>query len=185
MSTGIYERVQQEFACSHTSARLTVFTAVNGAIHYRLQCERCGESVKSPKIADLTPAQRQTAPAFDKTIGDDWRKQKDARFRELLAEQQAEREAEREEQSQAWWTAYNAYLETDEWRQRRAKVLKRAGGICEGCRKRPATQVHHLTYDRVRNEMLFDLVAVCGPCHSQIHADGELADPLVLKVRAN
>jgi hypothetical protein len=32
-----------------------------------------------------------------------------------------------------------------------------------------AVDVHHQTYDRLYNEMCFDLVAVCRECHAKIH----------------
>jgi hypothetical protein len=51
------------------------------------------------------------------------------------------------------------------------KVLARAHGLCEGCGERTATQVHHLSYKRVFDEMLFDLVAVCDACHDKLHAE--------------
>ena len=41
--------------------------------------------------------------------------------------------------------------------------------ICQICRKRPATEVHHLTYERVFNEMACDLLPVCSACHRAIH----------------
>ena len=61
---------------------------------------------------------------------------------------------------------YQAYLQTEGWERTREKVLKRAGYICEGCRERPATQVHHLNYKDPRGEeLLWNLVAVCDQCH--------------------
>src|SRR5690606_1665469 len=47
--------------------------------------------------------------------------------------------------------------------------MERAGWICEGCRTRPAEQVHHLTYSHVFDELLFQLVALCEPCHNKAH----------------
>lgn len=41
--------------------------------------------------------------------------------------------------------------------------------MCEGCLERPATQVHHLHYQRVFDECLFDLVAICDRCHAKCH----------------
>lgn len=67
---------------------------------------------------------------------------------------------------QAW---YAEYLETDVWREKRLQVLARARNTCEGCGLVKPTQVHHLTYERVGREMLFDLVAVCDDCHREIH----------------
>jgi hypothetical protein len=64
---------------------------------------------------------------------------------------------------------YQRYLATETWQDKREKVLKRAGYLCEGCRVRRATQVHHRNYDDPRGEeMLFNLVAVCGKCHKDI-----------------
>jgi 5-methylcytosine-specific restriction endonuclease McrA len=75
----------------------------------------------------------------------------------------------RREDSEHWWRQYNTYLESPEWKARRKAVLERDEFLCQGCRKQRATQVHHLTYDRKGNEMLFDLVAVCDECHEAIH----------------
>ena len=62
---------------------------------------------------------------------------------------------------------------TAAWQERRKKVFKRCNRICEGCGVNPATEVHHLTYKRVCNEMLFDLVGICGTCHDMIHPQGD------------
>ncbi len=64
---------------------------------------------------------------------------------------------------------YAEYLASPAWRRKRQQVLDRDGGICQGCRKKAATEVHHLTYVRFGGEMLFDLVAVCDDCHYRIH----------------
>ena len=67
------------------------------------------------------------------------------------------------------WARYNEYLRSDAWRERRQLVLERAGGLCEGCRKRPACDVHHATYEHLYDELLFELLAVCRDCHKKIH----------------
>lgn len=85
-------------------------------------------------------------------------------------QQRAAREARRRQDSERWWAWYDNYLQSPEWKTRRDLVLRRANGVCEGCGRRDARHVHHLHYDRVGNEMLFDLVAVCVDCHDQIHA---------------
>jgi len=49
-------------------------------------------------------------------------------------------------------------------------VLLRSKGLCEVCGKHPPTEVHHLryppwgTFDTEDN-----LLAVCHPCHCEIH----------------
>lgn len=53
------------------------------------------------------------------------------------------------------------------------RVLERANHVCEGCGVNAATEVHHKTYKNVGNEFLFELVAICRPCHQRYHADDE------------
>jgi hypothetical protein len=74
-----------------------------------------------------------------------------------------------DEQNDAWWARYENHLASDYWRDIRQRVMERCAGMCEGCGKRPALDVHHLTYARLGHEMLFDLAAVCVPCHESIH----------------
>ncbi len=64
---------------------------------------------------------------------------------------------------------YADYLRSAEWASRRERVMQRARGLCEGCRLLPAIDVHHLTYEHVTEEFLFELVALCGGCHARIH----------------
>jgi len=66
-------------------------------------------------------------------------------------------------------TAYEWYLGSEFWAQKRHAALERANYTCEICRKAPATEVHHKTYVRVFNELASDLMAVCSPCHREIH----------------
>jgi hypothetical protein len=63
---------------------------------------------------------------------------------------------------------YHRYLASAEWKSRRERVMERAGGLCEACRVQPATEVHHLTYAHIGNEALFELVAICRPCHQDL-----------------
>jgi len=64
--------------------------------------------------------------------------------------------------------AYNAYLESDRWKEKRDRIMKKAGGKCRFCGK-PATQVHHETYKRSGREKDVDLTAVCTHCHAMLH----------------
>lgn len=65
---------------------------------------------------------------------------------------------------------YQAYLYSDKWKMKRRKVLNRAKFRCERCKERQASQVHHLTYERIFEERLSDLQAVCVSCHMRIHS---------------
>lgn len=66
-------------------------------------------------------------------------------------------------------SSYLWYLSTTFWQERRDRAIKAANGICEHCFKKPATQVHHLTYIRIYNELPSDLMALCAECHKSIH----------------
>jgi 5-methylcytosine-specific restriction endonuclease McrA len=64
---------------------------------------------------------------------------------------------------------YQAYLNSDRWKAKRLKVLSRDKFKCQKCKKAQATQVHHLTYERIFNERMTDLMSVCARCHREIH----------------
>lgn len=65
--------------------------------------------------------------------------------------------------------SYKDYLDSDEWKKLRTRVRRRARGWCERCKVGPRADVHHLTYERLGNERLDDLVAVCRECHEHLH----------------
>jgi 5-methylcytosine-specific restriction endonuclease McrA len=97
---------------------------------------------------------------------------------EARRQQFAQEQAEWGERNRQWWFAYNMYLSSPAWQAKRAKVLRRANGRCEGCGERRAVQVHHLRYPQgcwpgsprwVALEKLFDLTAVCEDCHDDLH----------------
>ena len=46
-----------------------------------------------------------------------------------------------------WFAEHDAYLNTEEWREKRRLVIQRCKGLCEGCRSVPVAHVHHLTYE--------------------------------------
>jgi len=64
---------------------------------------------------------------------------------------------------------YLNYMKSREWDAKRAQVRRRAGGKCEECRRRKTLQVHHLTYARLGNEDMADLMALCLDCHQGRH----------------
>ena len=81
-----------------------------------------------------------------------------------LAEQQ------RGGNSRKWWELYDQYLQSSVWHLKRILVMERCGGICEACGQADAEHVHHLKYpDVFGREPLWDLRAVCIPCHKIIH----------------
>lgn len=75
-------------------------------------------------------------------------------------------------------TRYQRYLASREWSLIREKVRERSGDRCEHCCGAPQQAVHHLTYARVGNERLGDLLAVCEPCHDFLSGKSDV-NPLL------
>lgn len=167
--SAIWRRVNEEFACEHPDTVLTRYVKVNNTSEFRRQCARCGATAAVVKRTTIPLSVLDGIVPFDRDLPERWRQQWRARYDELKAEKDAEfaeAEAGRDGEWQAW---YAAYLEGPEWLLKRRLVMERAGGKCEGCRQLRATQVHHLTYAHVGAEFLFELVALCRPCHQKIH----------------
>jgi hypothetical protein len=69
-----------------------------------------------------------------------------------------------------WFKEHSEYLQTSKWKAIRQKVFIRDNFICQGCLEAPATEVHHLTYDHWKDELMFELISVCYNCHhNKIH----------------
>jgi 5-methylcytosine-specific restriction endonuclease McrA len=81
----------------------------------------------------------------------------------------AQQAQEKSEHDRQWWAWYDAYLMSPKWRAISARVIARADDLCEGCGESPATQAHHLTYENVGEEFLWELRAVCRACHQRLH----------------
>ena len=62
---------------------------------------------------------------------------------------------------------YSEYLQTPEWKARRAATIEYAGGSCMFCDSTRRLEAHHRTYQRRGNEEPRDLVALCHECHSR------------------
>lgn len=57
---------------------------------------------------------------------------------------------------------YNAYINSAAWQRKRQEALRVAGCECEDCGVTENLHVHHLTYERLGNELLSDLRVLCG-----------------------
>lgn len=169
----IRQRWSGVFQCEHEETLLVKSPHINSYWH---QCQRCGHKQKVA-ASKLTERERATCKEFDPNLEEEYREKSRQKGEALRAEQEAayQRYVEAIDESNAkWWQWYNQYLKTPEWKAKRSKVLARAKGICEGCGVYSASQVHHLTYDRAGDEMLFDLVAVCWECHQKLHPDKDM-----------
>ena len=144
----------EEWAHDCKSGGIAQRILANGAKTYVEQCQICGKSIKVWKKQDI---QTPYVGVWKESLITAWR---ETRERVLESIRQTEKKK------------YHLYLGTKEWKDRRAKVLRRANNLCEGCGDRTATEVHHLTYANVGDELLFQLVALCSPCHSKLHTFG-------------
>jgi hypothetical protein len=66
---------------------------------------------------------------------------------------------------------YLYYLQSDEWKELSQRVKEKAGWKCSECGSRENLEVHHLTYDRLFNECIEDLVCLCSQCHENRHRE--------------
>jgi len=160
----------KSWECGHEARDLRRHRASNGSLHVKEVCLRCGWRGQSiPRSAE-----HDSLPLEDGAIERQYEANKKKAHHAILQNHldlQLKRTSE-------WHKKYEAYLASEAWQERRRLVFARAGGVCEGCRTRKATQVHHLSYQHFGDEFLFELVAICNECHSRIHAstDGETSD---------
>lgn len=66
---------------------------------------------------------------------------------------------------------YGTYMASREWRLKRKEVIAKTAGWCSRCHSAKATQVHHLTYERLGSEEPEDLRALCRSCHEFLSAE--------------
>jgi 5-methylcytosine-specific restriction endonuclease McrA len=153
--------------CKHPSPGLVwvpVGTPGFSTRQLRYQCPDCFEFLGSSQRHTLaTPDTPEIDPntlVLRNERREREREKWSGRWEELRLQQDAE-----------WWSRYNEYLATDEWKELRKLVLARDENLCQGCREHKATQVHHLTYRNAGHEFLWELISVCDECHKRYHDD--------------
>lgn len=148
------------YHCDHETTEVRVKTTINKQKQYRRQCLKCGANTESLKKA-VALEENPEPPEFDDQLKSDW-----LRTRSELAT--AEYEAKRKVESESWWDEYQAYLQSEDWQNRRGVVLQRDRHTCQACLRRKATQVHHTTYKYGTAAPLFALISLCSECHDHI-----------------
>lgn len=136
-----------------------------------MQCRACGRAVKSVKKAGINLT---SLPCFDESKRDNFLALRTDAYDRERKRQDKEVAAFQEESNREWWQTYSTYLRSRQWHALRKKVLERDGQICQACLTRPATQVHHLSYDlftKLGFSAAFECVAICYQCHTKIHPD--------------
>lgn len=66
---------------------------------------------------------------------------------------------------------YNEYLRSERWKILSRAVQMRARGKCEICKRADGRECAHLTYDRVFNEPMSDLLWLCVRCHRDLDTE--------------
>lgn len=154
--------------CQHPKKELREMIVSNGGIQCKHQCLVCGAPVGSAlkKQSGLPPWDGEALSLYQ----DGRAAKRDSILRKYIR-LNAENDAHLTEKSRDWQAEYQAYRRTPEWQVKRARVLRRADGICEGCLDAKATVVHHLTYANMGDELFFQLVALCQSCHEKAHPE--------------
>lgn len=131
----------------------------NGDLMLKKQCFVCGSTDgKMYKHSDVGGSYKVALlPEFN-----------DDKLNEFYERQSQHRRNEYAQNRRELLNEYSKYLQSEKWQEKRKKVLERDNYKCKACETNIATQVHHLNYDFIYNEPLFDLVSVCKPCHDKI-----------------
>jgi len=80
--------------------------------------------------------------------------------------------------------SYTDYLNSDEWKKKRAERLKLDNYECQCCGATDDLQIHHITYDRLGNENIdYDLITLCKKCHWQLHTTIEVYNKRVKDIK--
>lgn len=128
------------------------------------------------KASSMRPSQLEAMPVVTESLSE--RLAAGCRDRAQLLSAKSERNRERSKEARQSYEQvylqkrreyYDAYIRSERWAEKRAMILKRCGHKCEGCGMNPATQVHHLTYEHLGDELLFELVGLCRDCHERVH----------------
>lgn len=170
-----YERAAEDYTsrfCRHQGLSRRVRKETAAGIRVYLECRECGitfgqaialRSIPNPNSLPLhDPAKAEAMQSYRKEHADN-----------VAQARQSVWQAEEEKIDDEWWALYDEYLGSPAWASIRSRVVDRAHGRCEGCRNAGIDHVHHLTYDRVGWELLYDLVALCRDCHDRAHGKFE------------
>ena len=156
-----WERHHAEFECPHPSTQIRRRQIRGGSFQFVRQCLACGKPTGNPiKRAEAELESRAPIEDWDIDLEHGWES------RRLASANAASKAGEAE-----FWSEYGDYLNSSAWRAKRQKVLERDRFMCQGCLENRTTQVHHLSYEHVGRELLFELTSLCDECHEVAHDD--------------
>lgn len=145
-----------EIICNNHNMEFAKMQTESGVLILKKQCFECGE-VSSNQFKKSSVNNFDLLPF----INDDIRSIRNEFNSEVRKELNAI-------QNESAWKEYSDYLNSDKWKRKREAVLKRDNNLCQACLSSQATEVHHLHYENIYDEPLFDLVSLCKRCHDKI-----------------
>ena len=155
--------------CEHSDKELRRGFNKGGGPIVQLQCLACGKQIG--KFEKRTP-ETDLLNEIDEVLYPQYQAKRNLELdgiRRKYVALQTGRWKGSEEGRSYFQRSHSEYLSSPEWAERRSLTMDRASGLCEGCRKAKATEVHHLSYRNWGAEFLFELVALCGSCHDRVH----------------
>ncbi len=161
----LWSRIKIDECCRNPNS-IFVFQYVDGrATFIREQCLNCGGCFNMNKPLSFKK--------YSEKVNEKFSFSRD-RLEEYKSEQSREAELIYEIEltlkfQKSRYYKYLLHLQSEYWKDIRLKVLERDSHTCQECKERSATEVHHLSYERLGNELLGDLLAVCRSCHLKIH----------------
>lgn len=162
-----------------------------------------GEQVKIPRTKDLTKNYRRTH--FKKTkqfLASLYSENDLVRFRK-----KSERKKEREKLGEYAYfvlcslcskkskkaqrkrklkprSRYETYIKSDEWEARKNLYWRTHNRACVVCDSTEHVQLHHMSYEKLKNEPDEHLVALCGDHHQQYHEENGVQRNMIRKTKA-
>lgn len=150
--------------CQHEVSELRERPTASGTSQWARQCVACGA-----RVGNWVKRPVKDVPAWDTAAEEAAIARRPNTLPDAVAE--------RAERSAAWWRVYSAFISSPEWKAMRRRVLARANGRCEACLVNQAEQVHHTAYPKgeltakaLETQPLWELRAICYPCHALQHS---------------
>ncbi len=150
-----YKYAVVEIECLSHNMQFVKFTRQDGIQNLRRQCFCCGElsmDLKKSLVENFDDVQE---------FNNDLRYLKDEFYKQVIMGLHKIKNDEA-------WDKYNEYLNSEKWELKRKKVLERDNYLCQACLTNRAEQIHHLTYNNIYDEPLYELLSVCKRCHMKI-----------------
>lgn len=148
--------------CEHDEEiRIRQYPTLRRAV---IQCRLCGKQTRFLEGKRYVKYYGHLSPVFDESAFELWQEEMQERHKAAYAEYLPIRLAALEHRKDL----YDEYLSSPEWKSLRERRLEIDGGMCQRCFNK-ADAVHHLTYERIFNEHIDDLISICEPCHFEEH----------------